>query len=161
MTCDLHSLRAVVLVLPSFYHGKMATIVRPCIVSGLTEHELWSKIRLASHAHKPLPPPPSNADRGSPLILSAITGAFAFCIVIMFMKVVVGHHCRRCHHLNLHQSHYSHRDTCAVQLQGPGTVILTNLVLRCSAGVHVDNLSKKNLNPSSFHSPHARLGTIT
>lgn len=80
VTCELHSMRSVVLVLPSFYIGKMATIVRPCIVAGLTENELWSKIRLASHAHKPLPPPPSNADRGSPVILSAITGAFIICI---------------------------------------------------------------------------------
>jgi hypothetical protein len=69
-------MRSVVLVLPSFYAGKTATVVRPCIVSGVTETELWSKIRLASHAHKPLPPPQSNADRNVAVILSAITGAF-------------------------------------------------------------------------------------
>jgi hypothetical protein len=91
--CDLNSMRGVILVLPSFYAGKMTTIVRPCIVAGVTESELWSKVRLASHAHKPLPPPPSNADRIAPVILSAIS----------------------------------------VHLQGPGTVILTNLVLRCAA----------------------------
>ncbi len=68
----------------------MATIVRPCIVAGVSEVELWSKIRMASYAHKPLPPPQSNADRGVPMILSPIT----------------------------------------VHLQGPGTVVLTNLVLR-------------------------------
>jgi hypothetical protein len=83
-------MRSVLLVLPSFYAGKMATIVRPCIVAGVSEVELWSKIRMASYAHKPLPPPQSNADRGVPMILSPIT----------------------------------------VHLQGPGTVVLTNLVLR-------------------------------
>lgn len=73
--CDLHSMRGAVLVLPSFYAGKMATIVRPCIVAGVTEGELWGKIRHASHAHKPLPPPQSNADKNVPIILSAITGS--------------------------------------------------------------------------------------
>ena len=39
--CDLHSMRGAVLVLPSFYAGKMATVVRPCIIAGVSEVELW------------------------------------------------------------------------------------------------------------------------
>jgi hypothetical protein len=74
-------MQSIVLVLPSFYAGKVTTIVRPCIVAGITEKALWSKVQLASHAHKPVPPAPSNADKIEPMILSGITGiVFVFAV---------------------------------------------------------------------------------